>query len=117
MPLEASSVIGALGGISELAKEALRQAERRRRMTLEQLDYWHWWILAAALIILEVFAPGAFFLWLGMAAGAVGGMVYLAPNHGAGNSRCCCFRCCRLSASLSGGSSSDKTPQIPTNRP
>jgi membrane protein implicated in regulation of membrane protease activity len=48
-------------------------------MSLEQLDYWHWWILAAALIILEVFAPGAFFLWLGIAAGVVGGLAYLAP--------------------------------------
>jgi membrane protein implicated in regulation of membrane protease activity len=48
-------------------------------MTLEQLDYWHWWILAAVLIILEVFAPGAFFLWLGIAAGVVGGLVYLSP--------------------------------------
>ena len=47
---------------------------------LEQLDYWHWWILAAALIIFEVFAPGAFFLWLGIAAGAVGGLVYLSPT-------------------------------------
>ena len=49
-------------------------------MTLDQLGYWHWWILAAGLIILEVFAPGAFFLWLGLAAAAVGGIVYLAPS-------------------------------------
>ena len=31
---------------------------------LTQLDYWHWLILAIVLMILEVFAPGAFFLWL-----------------------------------------------------
>ncbi len=49
-------------------------------MTLEQLGYWHWWILAAVLIIFEVFAPGAFFLWLGLAAAAVGGIVYLMPG-------------------------------------
>ena len=49
-------------------------------MMLEQLDYWHWWILAAALIIFEVFAPGAFFLWLGIAAAAVGGLVYISPT-------------------------------------
>ena len=47
---------------------------------LEQLGHWHWWILAAALIILEVFAPGAFFLWLGIAAVAVGGVVYVSPE-------------------------------------
>lgn len=51
-------------------------------MTLEQLGYWHWWILAAVLIILEVFAPGAFFLWLGLAAGVVGGIAYLIPGMG-----------------------------------
>jgi len=49
-------------------------------MTVEQLTYWHWWILGALLIILEVFAPGAFFLWLGIAAGVVGGLVLLMPN-------------------------------------
>lgn len=48
-------------------------------MTLEELGYWHWWILAAVLVILEVFAPGAFFLWLGIAAAVVGGIVLLAP--------------------------------------
>ena len=47
---------------------------------MESITYWHWWILAAALVILEVFAPGAFFLWLGIAAGVVGGVIYLAPK-------------------------------------
>jgi len=47
---------------------------------MESITYWHWWILAAALIILEVFAPGAFFLWLGIAAGVVGGLIYLTPS-------------------------------------
>lgn len=47
---------------------------------METLGHWHWWILAAVLIILEVFAPGAFFLWLGLAAVAVGGVVYLSPD-------------------------------------
>ena len=46
---------------------------------MESLGHWHWWILSAALIILEVFAPGAFFLWLGIAAVAVGGLVYVYP--------------------------------------
>jgi len=51
-------------------------------MMLDQLGHWHWWILAAVLIILEVFAPGAFFLWLGIAAVAVGGVAYVFPNMG-----------------------------------
>ncbi|WP_126457039.1 NfeD family protein [Sulfuriflexus mobilis] len=33
-----------------------------------QLNAWHWGIIAAVLIILEMFAPGAFLLWLGIAA-------------------------------------------------
>jgi hypothetical protein len=51
-------------------------------MTLDTLGYWHWWILAVGLVILEVFAPGAFFLWLGIAAGVVGALVYLVPGLG-----------------------------------
>jgi membrane protein implicated in regulation of membrane protease activity len=51
-------------------------------MTLDQLGHWHWLILAAVLIILEVFAPGAFFLWLGLAAAVVGGIVYVMPAMG-----------------------------------
>lgn len=49
---------------------------------IEEVGYWHWWILAVALMILEVFAPGAFFLWLGIAAAVVGGIVYLVPGLG-----------------------------------
>jgi inner membrane protein len=33
---------------------------------------WAWLILGAALLLLEVLAPGMFMLWLGLAAGAVG---------------------------------------------
>jgi hypothetical protein len=47
---------------------------------LEQLTYWHWFILAALLVILEVFAPGAFLLWIGIAAGVVGTVLYIAPT-------------------------------------
>jgi len=51
-------------------------------VNIEAISYWHWWILAVALVILEVFAPGAFFLWLGIAAGMVGVLVYLVPSLG-----------------------------------
>jgi membrane protein implicated in regulation of membrane protease activity len=51
-------------------------------MTMESLSHWHWLILAVALVILEVFAPGAFFLWLGIAAAVVGGLVYVMPALG-----------------------------------
>jgi membrane protein implicated in regulation of membrane protease activity len=47
---------------------------------LQQLTYWHWFILAAILIIFEVFAPGAFMLWIGIAAGVVGAVLYFMPT-------------------------------------
>ncbi len=47
---------------------------------LDQLTHWHWFILAALLIILEVFAPGAFMLWIGIAAGVVGATLYFVPS-------------------------------------
>ncbi len=49
-------------------------------MTLETLEFWHWWIFAVVLLILEVFAPGSFFLWMGASAGVVGGMLFVFPG-------------------------------------
>jgi membrane protein implicated in regulation of membrane protease activity len=46
------------------------------------LTYWHWWILAVALLVLEVFAPGAFFLWMGVGAGIVGVILLVTPDMG-----------------------------------
>lgn len=46
-------------------------------MDMSQLGYWHWWIGAVILLVLELFAPGAFFLWLGISAAIVGIAVYL----------------------------------------
>ena len=51
-------------------------------MPLETLTYWHWWILGVALIVLEMFAPGTFFLWMGIASGLVGFILLLAPELG-----------------------------------
>ncbi len=33
---------------------------------------WSWWILAGVLLIIELAAPGVFFMWLGLAAVLVG---------------------------------------------
>jgi len=49
---------------------------------MEAITYWHWWILAVALLVLEVFAPGAFFLWMGVGAGIVGIILLIAPDMG-----------------------------------
>ncbi|MEJ1339164.1 MAG: NfeD family protein, partial [Candidatus Sedimenticola sp. (ex Thyasira tokunagai)] len=47
---------------------------------LEGVTYWQWWVLAVFLIILEVFSPGAFFLWMGVSAGVVGLVLMLVPG-------------------------------------
>jgi len=39
---------------------------------LEHLVFWHWWVLAITLVILEILAPGVIFLWLGIGAGITG---------------------------------------------
>lgn len=48
-------------------------------MTLffEQLSFWHWWILAIVLLIMELFIPAAFFIWISAAALVVGFVVLL----------------------------------------
>ncbi len=47
---------------------------------LEGLEFWHWLVLGVALAIIEVFAPGAFFLWLGISAAVVGSILWLIPG-------------------------------------
>ncbi|MBT8062053.1 MAG: NfeD family protein [Xanthomonadales bacterium] len=47
---------------------------------LESLVFWHWWILAGVLLIIELTAPVFFFLWLGMAAAATGLLMLVFPG-------------------------------------
>ena len=49
-------------------------------MDMQWLDYWHWWLLGVTLLTLELFAPGVFFLWMGLAAGVVGALVWFQPG-------------------------------------
>ena len=49
---------------------------------LANLEFWHWMVLGVALVIIEVFAPGVFFLWLGISAGIVGIVLWLIPGLG-----------------------------------
>lgn len=44
------------------------------------MTYWQWWVLAGVLLIVEVLAPGTFFLWLAVSASAVGLLVWLVPS-------------------------------------
>jgi membrane protein implicated in regulation of membrane protease activity len=49
---------------------------------LGPVEYWHWWAFGGALAIVEAFVPGFVFLWLGIAAGLVGCMLWLWPPLG-----------------------------------
>jgi membrane protein implicated in regulation of membrane protease activity len=44
--------------------------------------FWHWLILGLVLAVVEIFAPGAFFLWLGIAAGVTGLVLLALPGLG-----------------------------------
>lgn len=46
---------------------------------LDKIVFWHWWILAGLLLIFELTAPVFFFLWLGIAAAAVGFLLLVFP--------------------------------------
>jgi len=43
-------------------------------------DYWHWYILGVALIIIEMLAPTFFALWVGISAFLTGTILYLVPS-------------------------------------
>lgn len=47
---------------------------------MEELLFWHWWILAGILMVLEIVAPGVFLLWLGIAAAVTGLVAYVVPG-------------------------------------
>ncbi|MFQ5984982.1 MAG: NfeD family protein [Alphaproteobacteria bacterium] len=49
---------------------------------LEGIEFWHWWVLAALLIAIEVLAPSTVLLWPGIAAGIVGLVVLAAGAIG-----------------------------------
>jgi membrane protein implicated in regulation of membrane protease activity len=42
--------------------------------------FWHWWVLAGLLIVLELVSPRFVFLWLGFAAAAVGFLLLVFPS-------------------------------------
>ena len=44
------------------------------------LDFWHWWIFAVALVIIEILAPTFFALWLAIAAFVTGLALLLMPE-------------------------------------
>jgi len=49
------------------------------RELLMNLEWWHWWIAAAALAAIETFVPGAVAIWFAVSAAVVGALVLLVP--------------------------------------
>lgn len=45
-----------------------------------EVTSWHWLVLGVACIILDIFSPGVFFLWIGIAAGLVGLVLLVVPD-------------------------------------
>jgi membrane protein implicated in regulation of membrane protease activity len=46
------------------------------------LLFWHWWVLGLVLVVIEMVAPGFFLLWIGLAAGVTGLILFIAPGLG-----------------------------------
>lgn len=47
---------------------------------MDTIEYWHWLIFGLLLLGLEIMVFGAIFLWLGIAALAVGLIVFVVPT-------------------------------------
>ena len=45
-----------------------------------ELEFWHWWVVAAALGALDMLAQRGYFLWLGVAALVLGLVVFVLPD-------------------------------------
>lgn len=45
-----------------------------------QIDHWTWWVIGVVLIVLEMFAPAAFFLWMGISALITGVFLLVFPS-------------------------------------
>jgi membrane protein implicated in regulation of membrane protease activity len=46
------------------------------------LLFWHWWLLGLVLVVVEMVAPGFFLLWIGLAAGVTGLVLFVVPSLG-----------------------------------
>ena len=47
--------------------------------TWQAVHPWHWWVFGALLLILEILAPGVFFVWLALSAFGVGLLTFVLP--------------------------------------
>ena len=47
---------------------------------LANLQYWHWWVLGIVCLAIEIFAPGAIFIWFGASAAVLGILLLVMPD-------------------------------------
>ncbi len=47
---------------------------------LDQIVFWHWLVFGTALAVLEMLVPGVVFLWMGIAAGITGIVLWIQPD-------------------------------------
>jgi membrane protein implicated in regulation of membrane protease activity len=47
-----------------------------------EIVFWNWWVLALVLLVVELLAPGFFFLWMAASAFVTGGLLLLIPAIG-----------------------------------
>jgi membrane protein implicated in regulation of membrane protease activity len=47
---------------------------------MTDIVFWHWWVIAIVLVILEAFVSGTFLLWMGVSAAVVGLVLVIAPG-------------------------------------
>jgi membrane protein implicated in regulation of membrane protease activity len=49
---------------------------------MEELDivFWYWWVFAVFMLVVEMLAPGFFFLWLSVSGAIVGTVLFLVPS-------------------------------------
>jgi len=43
-------------------------------------EFWYWWVAGLVFLVIEILAPGFFFVWLAMAAALTGAVVWLMPG-------------------------------------
>ncbi|WP_420960991.1 NfeD family protein [Brucella sp. IR073] len=88
---------------------------------LTSLGIWNWLVLGLALLMLEILAPGIFFVWFGLAALVTGALAFLLAAAGFGwHAQIVVFLVLSVLFALAGrrffGSSSDKSDDPLLNR-
>ncbi|GAB4259292.1 MAG: NfeD family protein [Methylomicrobium sp.] len=42
--------------------------------------FWHWWVFALLCLVIEILAPGFFFIWLALSAIVTGVLLWIVPS-------------------------------------